>query len=173
MRYSQERLEAEAAIREIFFAAMNAGYAGDAVKTTIAEFPGSKVIPFHQGDYSVYDCYFTAKGSLHSSGMTVIWHKSQPVWSMQYQGWYQPEAIPFLKRALRANYERGVFLGGRGPARFAQGNLKYHNHLTVGREVFTRFAGQEVISRIGSDADTIGWHEYQGMLLFSLEDEGA
>jgi len=166
MRLTPEQLAIEAGAQEAFFAAMKAGYAVGGEKVHIPQLPRSKVIPFEHGDYSVYDCYFTAEESTRSSGMTIIWLKGQPVWTMQYQGWYELEAIPFLKRALKSNYERDVFLGGRGPKMFRQLPFTYYNYVEEFREDFRHFVGRETISLAGPEGGSsfVGWHEYQGML---------
>jgi ribosomal protein L37AE/L43A len=62
-------------IKEVFFKAMCAGYAGDgSEKTTISELPGSKVITFKEGLWLVTDVYFVSPGSNFSHGTTAIYH---------------------------------------------------------------------------------------------------
>lgn len=177
MRWTQALVDQEAAIRDAFFAAMMAGYAGEtSAKRHISALPCSKLFDFERGEYKVCDTYFTAEGSMHSSGMTIIWHKGQPVWTMYYQGWYEPEAIPLLKQALRANYERGVFLGGRGPKVFSQGSLKYQNTVNELRAVFHNFEGEEEVAYISgpnepaSATRVIGRHIYMGMMYLPSKD---
>ena len=166
MRTREQLVEFEAEVREVFFAAMLAGYAADAPKVGVTELPRAKMVVFARGDYVVNDFYFTAEGSRYSSGMTVIRHKGQPVWTLQYQGWYELKAIPFLKRALRCTYEQSIFRGGRGPKMFRQGAYSYQNHVEEFRETFRHFVGREQVSRYeeGEGLKVAGWHEYQGML---------
>ncbi|HUD03169.1 MAG TPA: DUF5680 domain-containing protein [Candidatus Paceibacterota bacterium] len=148
-------------VQQVFFAAMRAGYAGDAPeKTTISELPGSKVITYQDGPWLVRDVYFIHSESDSSSGMTLIYYNGQPAWTMQYQGWYVKEVIPFLKRALAVKYRVGNWFGGRGPASYTEYNFTYRN--VVKRNSFTRFLGHEDICE-KSTGRMLGYHTYQGM----------
>jgi hypothetical protein len=148
-----------------FFHAMRAGYATNAPKKTIESLPRSKVIPYENGFYRIYDVYYAPAGSDASAGSTVIWYKGTPVWMMSYQGRYTKECSSFLKQALRFNYEANYFVGGRGPEEFkGDGGWLYQNKVCQGSS-FSRFSGREGIVKNGSIIFG-GYHEYQGMLLF-------
>ncbi len=154
-------------IEQIFFMAMRAGYAAeDAVETSLPGMPGSKVIEYRQGGYLVKDCWFVIPDSPYSFGQTIIWQNSIPVWQMNYMGYYKKVAIPFLKRALRENYERGIFHGGRGPKHFQSGEIEYYNNADASG--FERFFGKESIYR--NHVTALGWHQYQGSILFPTEE---
>jgi hypothetical protein len=150
-------------ILPVFFAAMQDGYANNsnARKSTIAKFHGLKMILFNSGDFKVQDSYLVVPGSSRSSGQTVILYKDEPVWSMSYQGGYNKDAIPFLKQALRETYGRSQFIGGRGPHIFAEDAMAYLNVLEYPND-WRHFRGHEEVRRNGQ---TLGWHEYQGLLL--------
>jgi len=148
-------------IKRTFLAAMRAGYASDAPKkTTIVELPGSKVITFEDGPWVVKDVYFVSPGSTFSSGMTIIYYNCHVVWTMQYQGSYPENIIPFLKRALAANYNKNEWCGGRGPAHYGEGELVYLNTRAYN---FEKFEGREEISR-SPGGQLLGFHTYQGIM---------
>ena len=149
-------------IEHAFFEAMRNGYAQDVTKTTIAELPGSKVIPFEWGEYKVVDCYFVTPHSDKSVGQTIIWHQDVPVWTMHYGGRYAKIAIPFLKECLhRAYVTERHFYGGRGP-RFVRGDrFTYVNH--INRDSFADFEGEEFVFDLSEQC--FGHHWYRGMSL--------
>lgn len=149
-------------VEEFFLEAARQTYAADAPKTTIDDLPASKVYRYERGDWLYVDCYFSANGK--SFGQTTIWHKSQPVWGMQYHGhWHNTDKriIPFLKRALVSAYKGGVFHGGRGPVIYDEPHMTYCNIADL--DNFTDFKGSEWI--IDADNTTIFVHHYSGMAL--------
>ncbi len=153
-------------IRNTFFTAMRNGYASDAPKGTVIDLPCSKTIRFKLGAFDVIDLYFVNPESDYSFGFTVIWHNNHPVWVMQYAGQYPKELIPFLKRALRRNYEQSIFTGGRGPDFYEEAgdNLLYTNCPAIND--FSNFMGrEEIMSRKRDGAKLEGWHRYFGFLL--------
>jgi hypothetical protein len=159
-------------VTEFFLTAMAAGYATKGVKKVkIEAFPGSKAIPFEQGDFRLLDMWFVAPGSDHSTGMTTIWYKGNPVWVMHYGGWYDPRVIPFLKRCLYKAYVRDrTFRGGRGwgpmVGRIGNRRVMYDNHMTLDA-ADGLFAGRETITS-PSRAKSYGYHWYSGGPLAEL-----
>lgn len=151
-------------IQAIFFEAMLAGYAasGKLKKGTIAELPGSKLVPpYVRGPWKVTDPYLVSPVSAGSSGMTVISYDDVPVWMMTYQGEYDKKVIPCLKAALHAAYASNTFFGCRGPRRFTHGNYVYLNVVDRVNNDFSRlFRGMEWIDTLGGKER--GWHAYQG-----------
>lgn len=160
----------------VFFAAMNAGYAAPTKpkKSRIAELPGSKTTTYVEGPWGVIDTYLVTPLGSRSGGMTVISCKDIPVWMMQYLGQYDEEAIPCLKAALRAAYVENQFFGGRGPDEFVHGEFIYRNEIDRSyRSDFQNsnfFKGYEKIQKRARDAQgamgaVMGWHSYQGMMM--------
>jgi hypothetical protein len=142
-----------------FFAAMLRGYFGDSMKTTAPD--RGTIIEFVSAEYKVIDHYYTTPQSLYSVGTTMIYFKDIPIWWMSYGGFYQHEAIPFLKDALRATYEEKKFLGGRGPRTYLKDGLCYENIVAGDLKLFR---GREEI-RQQNPHQVLGFHEYQGMSL--------
>lgn len=157
-------------IEQVFFAAMNVGYAqeGDQPRTHLHEVPGSRLITFTHRDFHVLDQYGGTSRSNKSFGTTTISYKGEPVWVMQYGGWYKPEAISFLRHCLRLNYKENIFYGGRGPehvaGKIAGKKVGYINRLFHGE--FVNFSGEEEI--LDYHCLRLGHHWYRGMSL--LED---
>lgn len=143
-----------------FLKAMAEGYARDAEKTTVAELPGSRVIIFAEGDFSLKDIYYVGDNG-KSAGTTTIWHRGVPVWFMSYGGRYEKVVIPFLKKCLLSTYSEPRFWGGRGPHHMREGDLIYTN--VTGRGSFSGFSGGERIYDIHDHLH--GCHWYHGMLL--------
>lgn len=158
------------AVKTFFFEAMKSGWAMPVTKTPIPGLPGSKSIPFKQGEFSLLDYYFVNPWSNSSYGTTVIWIAENPIWVMHYGGWYDKRAIPFLKRALMRNYSRNVFMGGRGPERLEgeDHTLQYLNR--VDKNDFAEFRGYEYIVSASDQSGVpagqkLGEHHYFGGLL--------
>ena len=156
-------------MQEVFFRAMNTGYAATEKpkKSTIAELPGSKLIPpYIRGPWKVTDVYHVMPFSTVSGGTTMISHEEVPVWMMQYFGKYEKDAIPCLKAALRDAYSKKIFYGGRGEGLFLQGEFPYWNTPSPIR--FEEFAGDEHVTRQTEKSGTfvLGRHRYHGGIMF-------
>jgi hypothetical protein len=152
-----------AGAKDAFFKAMAAGWAGEVTqKTTIPEFPGSKIIIFECDGYKVVDAYLSNPDSHKSNGSTTIWYKGVPVWVMTYQGYYDKVALPFLKECLLQAYvtER-KFYGGRGPGLVRGEGFTYTNQIAP--TAFTNFEGEEHVFDLKGRPR--GYHSYRGMSL--------
>lgn len=149
-------------VQSFFFRAMVEGWATGGRKIKIAEMPGYKALPFREGDFSLLDCYCVTPNSPKSAGTTTIWFQDVPVWLMNYGGYYEEQAIKFLKRALRQAYEAHQFVGGRGPLVHTEGSLVYVNRPRLND--FAKFEGREEIFDAQSGT-SLGFHEYWGMSL--------
>ena len=149
-------------IEHVFFEAMARGYVQNIHPTTLTELPGAKVIPFELGDYKVIDLYFTTPHSDKSSGQTIIFYRSTPVWTMHYGGGYSKIAIPFLKECLhRAYVKERRFYGGRGPHFVRNERFTYVNQ--VQSDSFAKFEGEEYVFDLSEQP--LGDHWYRGMSL--------
>jgi len=166
--------------KEVFFKAMQDGYAGDCKKSvkTLSNNGNTKTITFTDGDYKVVDEWHTNPDSDLSSGTTTIFHKDRPIWWMSYCGKYPKDVIPFLKQALKKTYERGEFNIGRGAQSYEGplvGDKRMHYSCTKTINEFCdfqRFNGIERITEItGSLNDParngfqLGYHQIMGMSL--------
>lgn len=154
-----------AEMQDIFFEAMNAGYAADAPKKqSISWLPDNKTIEYKRGPWRAVDTYHVTKLGPRSGGTTIISYEETPVWMMQYFGEYEEEAIPCLKAALRSTYSRKEFWAGRGPWRFELDGFVYKNCLVnpLGLSSFAGFfSGEEKVFN-KSKGGILGWHRYQG-----------
>jgi len=153
-------------MRDVFFEAMNAGYAaeGKPKKGSIAELPGSKTITYTIGPWVVLDVYQVTPISSFSGGTTHIWYKGVEVWMMQYFGKYEEVAIPCLKAALRDAYSRKEFRGGRGPHTFKHTGFVYRN--PISQLDFEEFYGaEEILDERHERRKVLGWHRFQGGLM--------
>lgn len=148
-------------IQNKFFDAMVQGWVcnTDAKKIEVPEFPGSKAIPYEHGPFRVLACYMTNFN--FSTGTTTIWFRGKPVWVMHYGGWYEKEAIPFLKRCLSRAYAERRFYGGRGPVFVRDDRFTYINRIE--RNNLRDFAGEEKIFDLSEKC--LGYHWYRGMSL--------
>jgi hypothetical protein len=166
-------------IFDIFFKAAMNGYAAGASKSPIQGIPGGKMIVFEENDFRVVDVYFTTPGSDWSWGSKQIAFQGEVVWFMQYHGFYPARVIAFLKKALVASYQDGVFNGGRGPAKFVGGDgLVYGNNCYSGEATnaqlnqFLDFQGREEIRRL-SDQRALGFHEFRGGMVSGIHQKLA
>lgn len=150
----------EEKVQAAFFVGMANGYANDVPKTTILEFPESRVITHVWEEFQVTDCYFSNPMG-KSAGTTTIWMDKRPVWFMSYGGWYEKGVVPFLKRCLLSAYSEPRFYGGRGPHHMREGDLIYTN--VTGRDNFSGFSGGERICN--THGHLFGCHWYHGMML--------
>ncbi|MBI2590875.1 MAG: hypothetical protein HYW33_03285, partial [Candidatus Blackburnbacteria bacterium] len=152
-------------------------YAGKGVKSTIAEFPGSKVYRIEEGNLLYVDAYHT--NGKWSGGQTLIYQDDVNVWRMSYEGWCEDDAniLDFLKLVLEGTYQAGVFYGGRGFQQIWQNGenqpgLVYQNYTDPYHWDFSFFSGREYINRCPNHIDQIFWHRYQGMLLVGQPEDG-
>ena len=147
----------------IFFLAMKQRYATKQEKGNIPQIPGSKTIEFTADNgWRVLDTWVVTPHSPYSGGTTIIYNGEIPMWMMQYVGWYDDCAISCLKAALKENYDKGCFLGGRGPEFFKYGDFHYTN--TVVLNTFHGHAvGEEKI--FGANNRRLGFHRYQAQWL--------
>jgi hypothetical protein len=143
-----------------FFYAMQRGYATSATKGSLEALPGSKSILYTHEKWRVLDMYLVTDAGDYSGGMTCMWYNKVPIWTMQYLGHYRVDAIPCLKAALRENYEKQKFYGGRGPEFFHHENYTYVNRMEE-NNFAKRVTGEEVIFDAGGKK--IGWHRYQAV----------
>lgn len=158
-------------VEGVFFEAMRCGYAArePVGKSRWGEpdLVGGKMYTHIRAPWRVEDRYVVGENGW-SAGWTLILFEGQPVWQMSYDGYYENEAIPFLKAALRANYETSIFYGGRGPEVFTDPsweNLVYINGAPV--SAFDKFSGIEgVRRRAGDQLAPLGFHRYSGGFLF-------
>jgi len=106
---------------------------------------GHKDYDFSEGDFSYHDSY---AGSSWAPGREVVFFQGNPVWCMAYQGqhnaeygddFFQDQAFPFLKKALR-NF--GDDMPFRGPAEFSDGDFKYTFEMEGD---YSYFKGKETI----------------------------
>ena len=149
--------------QKCFFEAMLKGYAGGGRAVAVREMPGYKEYIFSKGDYLVVDQY----GSIgeKSTGTTTILVEDEPVWFMSYMGYYRKEDLPFLKSVLKRTYEKGEFIGGRGPLSAMSGDLVYTNKVSEEgssgclKGSFDCFKGEESIC---DQTGLRGCHSYWG-----------
>ncbi len=143
-----------------FFAAMLVGWAAGVNGVEVpGGMPGFKEIMYKKDDFRVLDrwCVSDAK---KSTGTTTIWFFDNPIWVMNYGGFYKKENMLALKQALMVAYIRRLFVGGRGPRSLTGPfNLEYSNYANGD---FSSFHGKEYLSDYG---EKVGWHEYWGMAL--------
>ncbi|MEK7200530.1 MAG: hypothetical protein AAB672_00135 [Patescibacteria group bacterium] len=156
--------------QEVFFEAMLDGYCGERKHSTKTSTPdGRKVITFVKGDFTVIDEYRVTPHSDKSAGTTSILFKGDLVWWMSYGGHYLKYTIPLLKAIMKANYERGVFNGGRGPENVRCKDVNLMNvvydateYTNVGTGDFSLFKGREEIFDL-TFSRSLGFHIYFGM----------
>ncbi len=153
-------------IKKFFLEASAKTYAASMPKATIVGLPGSETLRYQRGNLIYVDCYYPgSKG--RSFGFIIISSDRVPpvpLWGMQYNSKWIADTriIPFLKNALRENYEAGVFYGGRGRDFFAGDLLVYRNF--VAKNDFANCEGYEEIY----ERQTSKWlfrRDYKGLLL--------
>ncbi|TSC64864.1 MAG: hypothetical protein G01um101491_129 [Parcubacteria group bacterium Gr01-1014_91] len=153
-----------AEMKDVFFEAMNNGYANSPKKKSVLWLPGSKTIEYIRDPWRVVDTYHVTQLSTRSGGTTITSYEETPVWIMQYLGEYNEVVIPCLKAALRAAYGDKQFFGGRGPEFFQYGKYSYRNfsprNVWHNHRFGDRFNGNEEIN--DEDGQLKGWHSYQG-----------
>lgn len=166
------------AMEKFFLEASGRTYAAGTAPTTIPALPGSKILSYERPPFRYVDVYFTSPIG-ESWGYSLIYHEamaSRPVWRLCYDGWYDrgdSRITAFLRAALAAGYQSGIFTGGRGPEFFTSPEefpgLIYYNH--VAEKDFRKPAGRDKIVIDVREADNGRreryWHVYSGGLLMS------
>lgn len=164
-----DKAEVLAGAKEAFFKALLVGYAkgkkDPKVKSVVTTFSNGKKVTTEVGNYTVVDEWHTTSFSDYSAGSTTIFLLHNPIWWMSYGGHYPDLAIPLLKRALSAAYQKHWFFGARG-VKFMddlESRLYYINDC---HGDFNKFCGREEIHDMGSGPNSgaiLGFHEYSGM----------
>jgi hypothetical protein len=119
-------------------------YAGKG-QPAAASRPTSVDLPYEQGDYYYLDSYL---GGFRFAGEEAVWHRRQPVWSMNYYGWMLVEHTPggfadFHKRALLKIPPEAPY---RGPAYYNEGEFEYRCEWKGGID---QFLGKEEVLLAG------------------------
>lgn len=144
---------------------LTASWLTDAKPIENPDLPGAHIFPWVKGPWQVVDIYWTTKHSQNSFGYLVISYEGQPVWRQEYSGFYEKDAIPFLKEALRMAYDDHLFLGGRGVLEFVKNDLHYRN-CPQSHQDFRNFDG---IEGVYNEAGNLkGFHQYNGGRLVEL-----
>lgn len=126
--------------------------------------PGGKTFQYREGDLWLVDTRYETPGSTKTWGNTIIFYQNIPCWTMLYWGWYEVEAVPFLKSCLAKAYDQGLFVGGRGPRRVDGVNMVYVNNPERDDGIFNQFSGGEAIyAKLPEGQNLIGALSYQGM----------
>jgi len=116
--------------------------------------PGSKDLPYKQGDFSYMDSYF---GDVHFIGQEIVWNKEIPIWGMNYFG-YTYDPVPgfpdFLFECLKQVSIENPF---RGPEYYSNSTFEYRSTWTG---EINSFQGEEFIY-------------YQGKVIYSLKFHGG
>jgi hypothetical protein len=147
--------------RAFFFRAMLEGYLSATKPKKNTPFSGWNTLEYKEWPFSLVDMWNTTFYSSASSGVTTISYMGIPIWVMHYGGWYEDEAITTLKAALSQNYKHGVFIGGRGPMEFEEGDFHYKNQPEVGGLDFEHFEGCEYMDNTRTRT-LVGYHWYRG-----------
>ncbi len=161
LRQKPKRIEA------VFFEAMCYGHASSRRPFVLHGLPWSQGLLYTDGHWRVTDTWETSEWSRYSGGVTRIYYNGNLIWMMHYFGAYSEEAIPCLKAALLANYQKSLFFGGRGPDRFTFGEFTYHNwSKNKSSSKFENFSGEEMMfHERGDHRGMIGEHRYHGGLM--------
>jgi len=134
-------------IKKFFLEASAKTYAASMPKTTILGLPGSEALRYQSGSLTYVDCYYPGPNGRSFGFIMISLDRVPPIplWGMQYSSKWVADTriIPFLKSALRENYEAGVFHGGRGRDSFAGDMLVYRNF--VAKNDFINCEGYEEI----------------------------
>lgn len=121
------------------------------------ERPGYKELQYAKGDWRLRDSY---TGYFRAPGMTTVYYKGKPAWTMQYGGHGQTEGYEdkaketfnFLRRALM---KVSPDLPFRGPEEYIEGEQRY------GNDVHVKGAGhkQYVFEMVDGDIEEGLWFE--------------
>ncbi len=104
-------------------------WAADAPEIT-PQRPGFDELEYKEGDWYIRDSYC---GYYQAPGMSVVYYKNEPAWTMAYGGkMYEEkysltkETFEFLKRALkRKDLKNAEDLPVRGPGDYIEGDWRY------------------------------------------------
>ncbi|MBP9669188.1 MAG: hypothetical protein KBE09_02770 [Candidatus Pacebacteria bacterium] len=158
----------------VFYELMSGGWASG-TKPLIARYPGHVHMQHSKGPFKLIDMWTKTPGSRHSSGYTVLYYDCmyaddahiendyQPIWTMQYGGFYSRPAAAFVQRVLFDTYAKPSvhgFCGCRGPSMVHEGGFAYANKW-VTHSSFHAFSGVEIVRNTHQN-EIVGQHEYMG-----------
>lgn len=154
--------------KAVFFKGMLEGYVNKKHSTSnlrsgTVVLPGWKTYKYRDHGYLLVDMWHTNPNLPHSTGVTILYFENMPIWVMHYGGWYHDDAISTLRHALKWNYERNLFVGGRGPTSFSTTDKTYQNQVAESSS-FINFDGSESVFD-NERNKLLGEHWYRGQWL--------
>jgi len=152
-------------ILDVYYRTMLASYFGTNQDDNVMTVKNNDqtVTTYREGeDFIVIDSYGD------NGGKTEIFYQGELVWEMTYNGSYPKSAIPTLMSAIKANLEKKIFMGGRGPARFDDDIYVYENNVESNDPM--NFHGAEKIYVPGPVLEPVivGHHSYYGKAVSDL-----
>lgn len=167
------------AVQAFFFEAMRHGWASGIKGNEVPGMRNHRRIEFPdpKGRFLLEERYEVSTDlqsvlQVRLSGSIIIFSHGVEIWSMIYKGKYKKEALLLLQEALMENYNRNIFIDGRGPIDFPEsgkrepGKLVYENKPRFSPSKFgDQFSGDERIYRIplkGVIEVVLGTYHYSG-----------
>jgi predicted Rdx family selenoprotein len=152
-------------ILDVYYRAMLASYFGTKQNDNVMTVKNNDqtVTTYREGDdFIAIDSYS------ETGGKTEIFYQGELVWEMTYSGNYPRNTIPTLMSAIKANLEKKIFMGGRGPERFDNDIYVYENNIESNDPM--NFRGIEKIYVPGPVIEPVilGYHQYSGKAVSDL-----
>ncbi len=109
-------------LTEFLLKAKSKTYAAHGPEEAISSRPGSHDLKYEEGSYFYMDTYL---GGSQFAGEEAVWHKGEPVWTMNFAGRVlaEPFSGDFLKEALLHGSKDMPY---RGPMVYTNGDYRYH-----------------------------------------------
>jgi hypothetical protein len=119
-------------------------------KKTRSTIPDHKTFTYRQGNLLCVECCSDCSNNGNVSGIVNIFYDEELIWTLQYHGFCERTASPFLASVLSAAFHDNSSIAGRGPERFEGERYIYLNPGQHGYRI-DKFRGQEKIIKIGLD----------------------
>jgi hypothetical protein len=140
----------EKEIRSFYREAMGKRWSNNTSKKTRSTIPDHKMFTYRQGNLLCVECCSDSSNNGNISGIVNIFCDEELIWTLQYYGFCEKTARPFLASVLSTAFHNNSSIAGRGPKRFEGERYIYLNPGQRGYRI-DKFQGQEKIVKVGLD----------------------
>lgn len=140
----------EKEIRSFYREAMSKRWLNHTNKRKRSTIPAHKMFTYRKGNLLCVEYYSDGSNNGNISGIVNIFNDEELIWTLQYHGYCEKLARPFLGAVLAKAFSDKSSLAARGPERFEGERYLYLNPGQRGYRI-DNVRGQEKIVKLGLD----------------------
>lgn len=140
----------EKEIRSFYREAMAKRWSNHTNKRKRSTIPAHRMFTYRKENLLCVECCSDGSANGNISGFVNIFDDDELIWTLQYHGYCEKPARPFLGAVLAKAFSDKSSLAGRGPKRFEGEKYLYLNPGQRGHRI-DKVRGQEQIVKLGLD----------------------